>query len=805
MRLSSEAARTACSLTLASLLVFFARPAGAAWIDGGTPVGFGLGDQVLGASVPDGVGGAVIIWSSGVTTGNADVYAQRMDMNGDPMWTPGGVPICTATGDQVEPVIAPDGFGGYLITWEDDRDIAFDADIWAQRIDENGTATWSTNGVEVATDPGDQDAPNVVRDENGGAYITWQDVSTGNLYAQRLDGFGARQWPGGVGIQTLGGTVTFGHDMAVDGAGGVIVAWSDDRFVTDSDVFITRLDVDGDALWARNLTGIVDIDERTPELVSDGHGGAYVVWRQGAPGLLNSVRARRVDSQGLNIWSGAAVLSDGASVGHLELLRSDGDDLIATWVEDDLSQASVRAQRCGAVDGALRWSVETVLDARATGNVMIPKLVTDAHDGAIVTWKPEFTTEFIVAQRLDAQGAALLGDGSPVTVTTRNNSLYPEIVSAGAGAAIVAWTDLHTGHGDVVAQRLEPSEGAWGRPEPILTSVADVPGDQGGVVRVSWEASGHDAIPFETITHYSVWRATGAARGNLSSVEPLPLIGLGDVGLGFEGPAVRRSAGGFYWEYVGQQQAVYAAAYSFATATEADSTGVTPALHYFQVFAHAGDTFTAYPSAPDSGYSVDNLSPAPPQSLAAERSIFADVTLTWRHIDEETPDFAQYAIYRDTAPGVPVDDEHLIASTTDSTFVDDTALPTEELFYVVVAVDVHENASAPSNEAMVTTTTDVEPTPDIGRFQLSPNVPNPFRAETSMFIGLPATGDVHLDVYDVSGRRVATRMYTSLGPGSHRVTFDGRDDHGRALRGGVYFVTANALGETRTRKVTMAR
>jgi hypothetical protein len=63
--------------------------------------------------MPDGAGGAFVVWQDDRGTG-VDLYAQRMNGNGQPLWPEAGVAVCTADGAQTNPVLISDGAGGCL-------------------------------------------------------------------------------------------------------------------------------------------------------------------------------------------------------------------------------------------------------------------------------------------------------------------------------------------------------------------------------------------------------------------------------------------------------------------------------------------------------------------------------------------------------------------------------------------------------------------------------------------------------------------------------------------------------------------
>ena len=77
-----------------------------------------------------------------------------------------------------------------------------------------------------------------------------------------------------------------------------------------------------------------------------------------------------------------------------------------------------------------------------------------------------------------------------------------------------------------------------------------------------------------------------------------------------------------------------------------------------------------------------------------------------------------------------------------------------------------------------------------------PAAPSPFRSETALRFTLAAESKVELVVFGIDGRRVRTLARGSRPAGYNQVTWDGRDDHGRAVASGVYFARMTASGVT---------
>lgn len=91
------------------------------------------------------------------------------------------------------------------------------------------------------------------------------------------------------------------------------------------------------------------------------------------------------------------------------------------------------------------------------------------------------------------------------------------------------------------------------------------------------------------------------------------------------------------------------------------------------------------------------------------------------------------------------------------------------------------------------------------RLLAAQNAPNPFDGPTRIAFTLPVRERVSVDVYDAAGRRVRTVLDEVRAPGSHQVTWDGRDDAGHQLRSGVYFYEVRAGDDRQTRKMLRIR
>ncbi len=91
------------------------------------------------------------------------------------------------------------------------------------------------------------------------------------------------------------------------------------------------------------------------------------------------------------------------------------------------------------------------------------------------------------------------------------------------------------------------------------------------------------------------------------------------------------------------------------------------------------------------------------------------------------------------------------------------------------------------------------------KYSLSQNRPNPFNPTTTIEYSIWVPGRVTLRVYNMAGKLVRTLVNAVQEPGHHDVIWDGSDDQGRQVAGGVYFARMVSGGETKMRKLILLK
>ena len=89
--------------------------------------------------------------------------------------------------------------------------------------------------------------------------------------------------------------------------------------------------------------------------------------------------------------------------------------------------------------------------------------------------------------------------------------------------------------------------------------------------------------------------------------------------------------------------------------------------------------------------------------------------------------------------------------------------------------------------------------------QLAQNAPNPFNSQTILSYFLPEPSLTHLEVFALTGQRIAVLHQGPQQAGYHRLHWNGRDDAGRPVASGMYLYRLVTNDDVLTRKLMLLR
>jgi len=127
-----------------------------------------------------------------------------------------------------------------------------------------------------------------------------------------------------------------------------------------------------------------------------------------------------------------------------------------------------------------------------------------------------------------------------------------------------------------------------------------------------------------------------------------------------------------------------------------------------------------------------------------------------------------------------------------------------DYFYKLSAVDNSGNESGFSNQATVTTLNLINDNLQSGFF-LKQNTPNPFNPNTEIEFSIPLDNDINVVIYDLMGDEIKTLINEYKQAGQYTINWDGNDNLGRSVGGGIYFYKLKAGDFIQTRKMVLLK
>lgn len=618
-------------------------------------------------------------------------------------------------------------------------------------------AEWTQNGVGICTTTSSKAFPQIVSDGSGGAIVAWSEYrTTWNIYAQRVDATGAILWgASGTAVCDFVGAQRYPL-IVTDGAGGAIIVWYDDRN-GNSDVYVQRVDASGAAQWTANGVALTTAsgDQYHYGIASDGAGGAIVSMRDG--GGAGDIYVQRISANGAVLWAanGVPVCATADNESNPQVASDGAHGVIVAFSRLVGSQNFTFAGRVDAAGTAL-WAAEGVPLCTASGSQQGLKMIDSGSGGAIVAWQDYRSGSHIYAQLVDTTGAIYWGATGAAVCTASGTQISPQVAADGAGGAIVTWADSRNGNSDIYAQRMSAAGTAvWAANGIAVCTAADAQ-DQ---CQIASDGAGGAVISWRDLR-------AGAADYNIYMQ--------------------RIDAGGApLWTGDGVVACAAANAQQDAVITCDGALGAIAAWMDLRsgsaaIYAHRENPIVATFL----------------QSFAA--GVNGDcIELSWT-LSEAGAD-VRFFIQRALGPDREFEEivnPGIARSDLSFSFADCSCAPGDAVRYRVMVEDSGGRRQLFETDAVALA---------FARLALFQNRPNPFNPSTTIGYYLPTAVRVTIEIYDPAGRSVARLVDAVQEKGSHEAAWNGKNGAGAAVGSGVYFCRLTAGKETLTKKMVLLR
>lgn len=425
----------------------------------------------LGAKcISDGDDGMIIVWEDNRTqsSGNRDVYAQRINKFGQRVWGDStGIPIGVKINeDERYYDICSDGKGGAIIIW-DDNILTTRTILKGQRITKSGVKMWSDTGKVVINDGNRQSQSKITSDNNGGCFIAYltSELSSNDyeVKANRLDSSGNKLWGAGTWVSQQDGNASE-IEGCTTSDNGFFIVWSDPRNakITWSDLYCQKINSSGTTLWTANGIPLCtsNYTQQYERCIPDNSGGAFIVWNDNRNSDSITTRVdifcQRINGSGNAVFgaNGKAICTAPESQYRPDPVTDMKGGVIVNWNDFRNGPSSpfnidIYAQRFDSL-GNIKWTADgkQICDAVLSQNNN--RGISDGSYGSIIAWddrRAGASIYDIYAQRIDSSGNLLWGNDDALVSNSAGNQYKPQLVKTSDGV-IFCFEDTRTGLSD---------------------------------------------------------------------------------------------------------------------------------------------------------------------------------------------------------------------------------------------------------------------------------------------------------------------------------------------------------------------
>jgi hypothetical protein len=455
-----------------------------------------------GQSCADGEGGFIVAWRQNNLPRHQFLYAQRFDGSANRMWGDHGLQLCSSC--TYAPAVTPDNAGGAFFAWPDRR--TSDVDLFMQRVDHDGNVLWTANGLPLLQFPSLQNEVQLVPDGSGGFLAAWDDHRFEQSYEygyyyQRVNGSGVLQWtPSGYQLNVDEG-YTWDLQITPDGVGGLFASWSRSTYYAPNywqDSYAQHVLATGMLAW-QSPGGLLLRGGSYKEIYSTipvnvGSGQALFYWHEIRDNHIG-IYEQKINAAGQMQFPPTGQTVVEALAGDWEYVRltaMSSDRFLSVWADDRYSFQPgklVYYQIHDNLGNALLPTEGIPICFQTQFQQDFPEVTATSDGGAVISWAVGEWTD-VKTQKINSQGVALWDPaGIPITV---GPNLYPNdqrLCSDGAGGVYIAFRggdmSLNLQHLDANGNRLLGNTGA--PLTPFTTSWSDyllLPDGAGGAIVV---------------------------------------------------------------------------------------------------------------------------------------------------------------------------------------------------------------------------------------------------------------------------------------------------------------------------------
>lgn len=349
--------------------------------------------------------------------------------------------ICTLEGEQAIPKIATCPNGDSYIGFFSNEGGNYN--IRLQRLDSQGNEMWTSNGILISSNASDTWLTDwdMAADVENHCIMTWQDIRNGNnnAYAYRISPSGERVW-GNNGI-ALSDNSEFNASPKVvtTKAGNSVFAW-----MSGDVIILQKISPDGQKLWGIDGISLSSFNRLTwPQMIPVGVDDIILKYYDDS-GPVNAptrhLLARRFNSDGAPVWISPTIVSNAGGISAwtqiLPFINDGTDGFYIAWHDDrdNNTLASSWVQHINSA-GIAQYAANGVEVTTSSGfHHFYPNLAIPTGSSELYVFWNEMnnlqTLRGIYGQKISANGSRLWGESGKVFIPVSSTNYYP--IAAGS-------------------------------------------------------------------------------------------------------------------------------------------------------------------------------------------------------------------------------------------------------------------------------------------------------------------------------------------------------------------------------------
>ena len=770
----------------------------------------------------------LVVWLDRRSGSWSDIYGARVAQSGTVLDT-AGIAISTAVNGQSYPCVAFDGTN-YLVVWQDNRSGIMQRDVYGARVDQSGNVLDST-GIAISTAPNNQWYPSVIYD--GTNFLVVWGHQHGNwpwfqdIYGARVDQAGNVLDPNGI-IISMVSNCQKQPSVASDGT-NYLVVWMDQRGGS-YDIYGARVDQSGVVLDPVGIAISTAVNNQaSPDVAFDGT-NYLVVWEEEGG---YDIYCARLTTAGVVLDPAGIAISTAPDEQEHPAVAFDGTNYLIAWKDGrngGYYQEDIYASKLDQTGNVL--DPDGILISTAANQQQNPSVAFN-NANYLVVWEDGRNGFYwdIYGARVDQNGNVV--DPTAIAISTATDYQHYPAVACDGTNYLVVWEDHRNGayESDIYGARVDQNG-------TVLDSMG---------IEVTISTYGRfPSVTFDGSNYFVVWDTGEGCNA--------PIFGarIDQLGVVLDPSGIAISHGTYHFHYEDPVVAFDGTNYLVVWQAWAEGWGVGlggvrvdtsgnvldpvdihiaqgdcfwPAIafdgvNFFVVWEESGDIYGT--RVDQSGNVLDTAGiPISTAPYAQEQpSISFDGThyvVVWR---DSRNDSVHYDIHgARISPSGIITESFAVSTQSGRQFAPAIAHGAEDQLLITYTGWTGSNNDNPINTMRIWG--EFYPFVGIaedGRFMVKNSqynlhvYPNPFthNIKISFSVGHNAKGieqrveGTELKIYDATGRLIKSFNHVT-NQIFDQVVWDGRDDAGKKLPSGVYFLKFETGDYSATEKLLMIR